>query len=165
MKIRLRAIFDQWERLDVHVEPRRKQVVITRGDQRPIHQPGILVPEGIAPRTVIGIVAALRGACAFRKIMTNGEERAVELDRLRAAPRTRRHVTLDGVTLGNLAGFRSAADMNPAPIPKLRPPLLMGFPCCADFDAIGRSNHFVQGRLPGFSGGGLLGKRIKVEAK
>ncbi len=137
MKIGPCAIFDQWERLDIHVEPGGQQVVITGGHQGPIDQPGILVPEGIAPGAIIGIVVAFGGACAPRKIMADGEERAVELDRLRAAPRARRHVTLDGVTLGNRFASGRGADLNPAPVPKFHPPLLMSFPCRADFDGIG----------------------------
>ena len=56
MKISLGAVLGQRQRLDIHVEPRRQQVVISRGDQRPVDQTRVLVPIRGAPRAEIRIV-------------------------------------------------------------------------------------------------------------
>src|ERR1039458_7783435 len=121
----LGPVFGQRQGLDIHIAPRRQQVVIPRGDEGPVDQTSILIPERGAPSPVVGIVVVLRAGDAWGKIMPYGEERAVELDGLGAAPRTSGHVALHAITLGNLGGFRCACNLNPAPVPECTPPLLM----------------------------------------
>src|SRR5580692_10068971 len=98
------------------------------------------------------------GEDAGGQVVAHGEQRAVELDGLRAASGTGGQITLDGVALGNFGGVGRAGDMDPTAVPEASPPLLMGGKRSVQAGGIDGGDETVQVHLPVNRRIGLFGE-------
>ena len=92
----------QWQCIQVQVEQRTHEVVITCHQHIPVQHPGVLEPEISTPIAVVGI----KPLPAFLEIThrLHRKDRAIELDRQRTPSGAGVHVSLKQIALGNAPG-------------------------------------------------------------